>query len=132
MVGPSNDLPAVYLCRGAIDLRIGSTEGCKVKSGANNGIKSVKKKAVILGRYDVFEGKSGKWYFNLKAGNQQVILSSEGYSSKQGAKSGTDSVERNEPGARRCFKRPVLKADLFATRRLLSYSGIKIGDTLGL
>lgn len=35
--------------------------------------------------------------FNLKAGNHEVILTSEGYASKQGAQAGIESVKKNAP-----------------------------------
>lgn len=79
---------------------IGSSEGYKAKSGAENGIDSVRTNSVLPERYDVFEGKGGKWYFNLKAANHQVILSSQGYSSKNSAEGGTESVARNAPDAK--------------------------------
>jgi uncharacterized protein YegP (UPF0339 family) len=38
---------------------------------------------------------NGEYQFNLKAGNGQTILSSEGYSSKAGCDNGIDSVRKN-------------------------------------
>lgn len=78
---------------------IGSSEGYKAKSSANNGIASVKKNAADMNRYDVFEAKSKKWYFNLKAANHQVILSSQGYASKSGAEAGTKAIAKYAPAA---------------------------------
>lgn len=78
---------------------IGASEGYNAKPGAENGIESVRKNAPVKDRFDVFEGKGGKWYFNLKAGNHQVILSSQGYASKSGAENGCDSVANHAPGA---------------------------------
>ncbi len=78
---------------------IGTSEGYKAKSGATNGIESVKKNAPLDERYEVFEGKSDKWYFNLKSANHQVVLSSQGYTSKNGAESGTNAVKRAAPDA---------------------------------
>ena len=44
--------------------------------------------------------KSGdKFHFVLKAGNGQVILSSQMYSSKATAMNGIESVKKNAPGA---------------------------------
>jgi uncharacterized protein YegP (UPF0339 family) len=40
-------------------------------------------------------GKTGKFRFNLKAGNHQVILSSETYESKAAAENGIESVRKN-------------------------------------
>lgn len=79
---------------------IGASEGYKAKTGAINGVESVKKNAAMPERFTVFEGKSGKWYFNLKAGNHQVIMTSQGYSSESGAKAGTESVTRAAPDAK--------------------------------
>lgn len=39
--------------------------------------------------------KSGEYYFRLKAKNGQVILSSEGYSSKSSCQNGIESVKKN-------------------------------------
>lgn len=45
--------------------------------------------------YEVFEGKNGDWYWHLKAGNGEIIAVSEGYSSKQMAIHGIESVKKN-------------------------------------
>jgi hypothetical protein len=39
--------------------------------------------------------KSGEFYFRLKAKNGQIILSSEGYSSKSACSNGIESVKKN-------------------------------------
>jgi uncharacterized protein YegP (UPF0339 family) len=36
-------------------------------------------------KFEIKQGTSGKFRFNLKAGNGQIILSSESYETKQGA-----------------------------------------------
>ena len=49
-----------------------------------------------MGKFEVFESpKDGKHYFRLKAGNGQVILTSQGYSSKSGCENGINSVKSN-------------------------------------
>jgi uncharacterized protein YegP (UPF0339 family) len=53
----------------------------------------------MAGKFEVYEDKSGKFRFRLKAGNGEVIASSEGYSSKSAAQNGIDSVKRNAPDA---------------------------------
>jgi len=40
-------------------------------------------------------GNTGKFRFNLRAGNQQVILTSQTYESKTAAQSGIDAVRKN-------------------------------------
>lgn len=73
---------------------IGASEGYASKSGAQNGIASVIKNAPLDERYEIFEGKNGKSYFRLKAGNHEVILASQGYADESGAKAGIDAVKR--------------------------------------
>ncbi len=47
-------------------------------------------------KFDVFQSdKNDKYFFNLKAGNGQVILSSQGYAQKAGAMNGIESVRKN-------------------------------------
>jgi uncharacterized protein len=48
-----------------------------------------------MGKFEVFEGKGKKFFFRLKAGNGQVILSSQGYKTKASAKSGIRAVKTN-------------------------------------
>lgn len=78
---------------------VGKSEGYKSKASALNGIESVQKNAGTEERYEVKESKSGKWMFNLKAANHQVILSSQLYSTEAGAKKGCDAVKRAADGA---------------------------------
>ena len=50
----------------------------------------------MTGYYTLFQSaKSGEWYFNLKAGNHEIILQSEGYVAKSGAENGIASVQKN-------------------------------------
>ena len=48
-----------------------------------------------MGKFEIKKDKAGKFRFNLKAGNGQVILSSQGYSSRSGCENGIDSVRNN-------------------------------------
>ena len=48
-----------------------------------------------MGKFEIKTDNSGKFRFNLKAGNGQVILSSQGYSSKSACENGIDSVSKN-------------------------------------
>jgi len=50
----------------------------------------------VMGYFKLFKSeKNGKYYFNLKAGNHETILKSQGYSSKFGAENGIESVMKN-------------------------------------
>ncbi|GAA3521723.1 YegP family protein [Aquimarina addita] len=74
-----------------------SSEIYESKSAAIQGIKSVQKNAAEDGRYERKTSKDGKFFFNLKAGNGQVIGSSQMYSSESGMENGIKSVLENAP-----------------------------------
>jgi uncharacterized protein YegP (UPF0339 family) len=69
------------------------------KSSAENGIESVKKNAPDDSRYERKDEKNGKFMFNLKAANHQVIGTSQGYTSAEGRENGIASVKENAPKA---------------------------------
>jgi hypothetical protein len=48
-----------------------------------------------MGKFVVTTRKNGEFQFNLKANNGQVILTSEGYSSKTNCLNGIESVKKN-------------------------------------
>lgn len=53
------------------------SENYKEKKSASNGIESVRKNADNDARYAMAESKNGKFFFNLKAANGQVIGTSK-------------------------------------------------------
>ncbi len=72
-----------------------------------------------MGKFEINTDKAGKFRFNLKAGNGQVILSSQGYASKANCDKGIASVKTNSQDDAR-FERKVAKSgqpyfDLMAT-----------------
>ncbi len=64
----------------------------------------------MTGKFEIKEGSSGKFRFNLKAGNGQIILSSESYETKQGAEKGIESVRKNAADDNR-YERKTAKND---------------------
>jgi uncharacterized protein YegP (UPF0339 family) len=64
----------------------------------------------MAGKFEIKESTSGKFRFNLKAGNGQVILSSESYETKQGAEKGIESVRKNAHDDNR-YERKTAKND---------------------
>ena len=47
-------------------------------------------------KFEIFQSENNqKYYFRLKAKNGQIILSSQGYAGKAGAKNGIESVKKN-------------------------------------
>ena len=77
-----------------------SSEGYSAKAGCANGIESVRKNAVNAANFEKKETASGKFRFNLKAANKQVIGTSQSYSSASGRDNGIASVQKNAPDAR--------------------------------
>jgi uncharacterized protein len=49
----------------------------------------------MAARYEISKTKSGKFHFVLKAGNSQVVLSSQQYADKSGAEGGVASCKKN-------------------------------------
>lgn len=76
-----------------------SSQGYAEKSGAKNGVASVKKNSGDDSKYDRKESKDGKHYFNLLAANQQIIGTSQTYASKASMENGVESVKSNAPKA---------------------------------
>ena len=50
-----------------------------------------------MGKFVITKRKDGEFQFNLKAGNGEVILTSEGYKTKAGCEGGIESVRKNSP-----------------------------------
>ncbi|HBU79310.1 MAG TPA: DUF1508 domain-containing protein [Muricauda sp.] len=48
-----------------------------------------------MGKFEINTDKAGKFRFNLKAGNGQVILSSQGYTTKSACENGIESVKKH-------------------------------------
>lgn len=76
-----------------------SSEGYTTMAACKNGIESVMKNAADEGRFERKEAKNGSPYFVLKAGNGQIIGTSEMYSSEASRENGIASVMKNAPGA---------------------------------
>lgn len=51
----------------------------------------------MAGKFELKTAKDGQYMFNLKAGNGQVILTSELYKTKAAAENGIESVRKNAP-----------------------------------
>lgn len=48
-----------------------------------------------MGKFVISQRKNGEYQFNLKAGNGQIILTSEGYTTLAACKNGIESVKKN-------------------------------------
>lgn len=49
----------------------------------------------MAGKFELYKDKSGHFRFRLKAGNGEIIATSEAYNSKASAKNGIESVKKN-------------------------------------
>jgi len=76
-----------------------TSQGYAQKSGAKNGVESVRKNVGREGGIETFEGKDGKHYFRVKATNGQTVANSQGYKSASGLSNGIASVQKNAGSA---------------------------------
>ncbi len=60
------------------------------------------------GKFEIKTGKNGKFHFNLKAANSQVILTSEKYETRKACEGGIASVRKNSANDGR-FERKTAK-----------------------
>ena len=65
-----------------------------------------------MAKFEIKTRKDGEFQFNLKAGNGQIILSSEGYKTKASCLNGIASVKNNSQEDKR-FERLVSKNEKF-------------------
>jgi len=73
------------------------SEQYESKASANNGIASVQKNSPSDERYELKTATDGRFYFNLKAGNNQVIGTSQMYATEATRATGIESVKANGP-----------------------------------
>ena len=76
-----------------------TSEGYTTKAACDNGIDSVKNNSPEDSQYERKVASNGKYYFNLKAKNGQIIGSSQMYESESGMENGIESVKKNAPEA---------------------------------
>ncbi|RBQ05818.1 YegP family protein [Pedobacter miscanthi] len=76
-----------------------TSEGYTTKASCNKGIESVKNNAPTDARYDRKIAKNGSYYFNLKAGNGEIIGTSQMYGTEDTRDNGIESVKTDAPDA---------------------------------
>lgn len=67
----------------------------------------------MAGKFELKTAANGKFHFNLKAGNGQIILSSEMYETKAAAQNGIASVQKNAGEETRYERRKAANGDPF-------------------
>lgn len=50
-----------------------------------------------MAKFEITQRKNGEFQFNLRASNNEIILTSEGYKAKDSCKNGIESVKTNAP-----------------------------------
>ncbi|HMX62720.1 MAG TPA: YegP family protein [Candidatus Sumerlaeota bacterium] len=58
-----------------------------------------------MGYYKLKKGDSGKYHWNLHAGNHEIILTSESYNAKSSAENGIKSCQENSPKDERYIRK---------------------------
>jgi uncharacterized protein len=71
------------------------SEMYEAKASAQNGIASVQANSGLDESYETKESINGKYYFNLKAANYQIIGTSQMYAATSGRDNGIASVKTN-------------------------------------
>jgi uncharacterized protein YegP (UPF0339 family) len=92
----------------AVDLRL-SGRVTPAASGKTLDLNPLQENS-MAGKFEITQSKNGKFLFNLKAGNGQVILTSQMYESKASATQGIESCKTNSALDER-FERAKSKAD---------------------
>ncbi len=79
-----------------------------------------------MSKFEIKKDKAGEFRFNLKAGNGQVILSSEGYKAKPSCMNGIESVRTNSQSDERFERKQTSTGHRF---NLKSTNGQVIGTS---
>jgi len=74
----------------------------------------------MAAKFELKKAKNGQFYFNLKAGNGQIILTSEMYKGKSSAENGIASVKKNAL--------QDSKFDILKTKKAQPYFVLKAGN----
>ncbi|KRC12236.1 hypothetical protein ASE11_01880 [Hydrogenophaga sp. Root209] len=67
------------------------------RAAADNGIASVQKNSPVDSAYTHSDASDGRFYFNLKAANHQIIGTSQMYKTAAARRAGMESVRTNGP-----------------------------------
>ena len=65
----------------------------------------------MAGKFELKKSTNGKFHFNLKSGNGQIILSSEMYESKSACQNGIESIKKNGGDERRYERKESKNGD---------------------
>ena len=66
-----------------------------------------------MGKFVIKKRSNGEYQFNLKAGNGEVILTSEGYTTRQNCDNGIESVRKNSQDDSKYEKKTATNGKLY-------------------
>ncbi|MBM3794976.1 MAG: DUF1508 domain-containing protein [Acidobacteria bacterium] len=81
----------------------------------------------MAAKLEVKAAAGGQFMFNLKAGNGEVILTSERYKTKEACLNGIESVKKNAANEKRFAKKTAKNGEFFLT--LTATNGQAIGKS---
>ena len=84
-------------------------------------------KHINMGKFEITTRKNGEFQFNLKASNGQVILTSQGYKTKDSCLNGVESVKKNSQVKARFDKKVAANGKPFFN--LMATNGQVIGSS---
>lgn len=73
-----------------------------------------------MGKFIIKTAKNGQYHFALKAGNGEIILSSEMYTTKAACNNGIESVKANAPNDSRYEKLTAKNGELYFTLKAVN------------
>lgn len=79
------------------DSTIVKSENYAQKASVKNGIESVKKNSQEDSRYELKESTNGKFYFNLKASNGQIVATSTMFASEADRATAISTLKAQAP-----------------------------------
>ena len=92
VIATSETYTALHNCKGGI-------ESIKANAAAPVADLTLGDATVSNPRYELFLDKEERFRFHLKASNGEIICASQGYSAKQSAIDGIESIKENAPTA---------------------------------
>jgi len=78
----------------------------------------------MAGKFVLKTAKNGQYVFNLKAGNGEIILTSEMYTTKAAAQNGIDSVRKNAPADDRYERKEAKNGQFYFTLKAANHQVI--------
>lgn len=118
---------------------IGTSQMYSTKSNANRALKASREILAKVNRqeaaetggaaFNVFKGLDGKYYFNLKAANGEIVLASQAYTTKTSAKKGVASIRENGGDAANYELRDAQNDQVYFVLKAANGKVIATGET---